>query len=358
MNPSHKPSHKKSESAKLKKRKCSFAIKLKRVAIIFIGIVLIFSFASIVKIFHTAYSIFSGRCIEIRDIQAGSINVHEHVQNEESASKLLAVMDELNISATLLLGSPEATLYLNRNGFTGYDENNKLAINLSKKYPGRFIPFCTIDVHNSDKFEEFKTYLNEGCIGLKLYSGHSMFYSLPLNDSSMDNIYEYCEKHRLPVVFHVNFYKFGAEFEDVLNKYPELIVDCPHFCLISSNLSLLSELMQKHPNLYTDISFGFYAQDGFKRVSGNAKEFSKFLTEHQERVMFGTDMVITDNQRKSNSYISNLTHCYMGMLEEEQYGCFVADEIMGYFNGANLNRSVLDKIYSRNAEIFLGWIAR
>jgi len=170
----------------------------------------------------------------------------------------------------------------------------------------------------------------------------------------MDDVYSYCEKNKIPVIFHVNFNKYGAEFEDVLKKHPKLIVDCPHFCLLSHNLTKLSELLDKYPNLYTDISFGFYAQAGFKRLSLKKEELKKFMNKYSDRVMFGTDIVITDNERKSVDYITNLTKCYKGLLEKDVYGCFVDKEIIGYFNGVNLSNEVLERIYFKNAMKFLG----
>src|SRR4030042_2659319 len=49
------------------------------------------------------------------------INIHEHIQDYDNAMRFLRVMDKAEISKTVLLGSPELTLYSGRTGFTGYD---------------------------------------------------------------------------------------------------------------------------------------------------------------------------------------------------------------------------------------------
>lgn len=280
------------------------------------------------------------------------INAHEHVQNFKMHNKILAVMNKLNISKMVLLGSPKATIY-GGSGFEGYDENNKEILKFVHTYPKRFIALCTINPRDKDKLKKLKNCIDNGATGLKLYSGHSLFYDLPLNTTVMDEIYEYCEINSIPILFHVNAGKYKQEFESVLKKYPRLKINCPHFCLSSINISRLKYLLNTYPNLYTDISFGAFVKPGLRRISKNVSKFKDFMEQYQDRVMFGTDMVITSNKRKTEEWLYNLTKCYMDMLEKQSYDCVVNPDLNEKnLNGLGLNKEILRKVYELNAKRF------
>ena len=280
------------------------------------------------------------------------INMHEHIQSINEADKLIKAMDENNISITVLLGSPKQTLYF-KGGFSGYDENNEELLKIKKAYPDRFIIFVTINPVDFDKLEKLERYVEDGAVGLKLYTGHTLFYNLSLDNPAMDEVYMYSENNDIPIVWHVNPYYYQEGFENVLKKYPKLKVICPHFCLSSINDERLRYLLDAYPNLYVDISFGYdpYAEDGFKRVSKNSEKFRDIFTKYQDRFLFGTDNVITNHPKKDLRWISNFSKCYKDMLEKESYSCFLIDETL---NGLNLDKETLKKIYKDNPEKFLG----
>ncbi len=282
---------------------------------------------------------------------AAIINMHEHIQSIGEGDKLIEAMDKNNISVTVLLGSPRQTLYF-KGGFSGYDENNEELLKIAEAYPGRFIIYPTINPLDKDKLEKFKKYIEKGATGLKLYTGHTLFYNVSLDNPTMDEIYEYCEDNGIPIMFHVNPYYYQDEFENFLKKYPNLRVICPHFCLSSINDERLRYLLDTYPNLYSDISFGFdpYAEDGFKRVSKNPEKFRDIFEKYQDRFLLGTDNVITNHPKKDTEWISNFLKCYRDMLEKENYNCFLINETL---NGLNLDKKILKKIYEDNPKKFL-----
>lgn len=305
--------------------------------------------------------------------KAGIINGHEHIQDYEQAPKWLTAMDNVGISTTVLLGSPDATFLLKPSGrFNKYRENNEDLLILVQKYPQRFIAFPTIYTYDNDKLNLLKNYVECGAIGLKLFSGHyASFYDVlgPLNHSTMYPVYEYCQNVQIPIIWHVNLGidSIKAEFENVLKDFPNLIINVPHFMLSSVNLyqtngqGRLREFLEKYPNLYTDISFGYWVKSGLWRISNNTKLFRDFMIEFQDRFTFGTDMVYTDHPRKNVEWITNLTQGYIDILEKEHFNLTVKDDIEGDFNGdapgthngLNLPKDVLDKIYYYNMIKFL-----
>ena len=46
------------------------------------------------------------------------------------------------------------------------------------------------------------------------------FYTIPLNDSTMYPVYEYCEKKNIPITWHVNGGLYEQEFRSVLDDFP------------------------------------------------------------------------------------------------------------------------------------------
>lgn len=279
------------------------------------------------------------------------INIHEHIESINESYKYLVAMDENNISMSVLLGSPNITIGLARDSekvkFSGYDENNEELFKIKERNPDRFVIFCTIDPEDDNRLEKLKECVERGALGLKLYSGHSDFYTIPLNDSRMYPVYEYLQANKLPVMFHVNTYYYLDEFEAVLNDFPDLIVICPHFCLSTRYLTRLKRLMNEHPNLYTDISFGRepFLKAGLERISNNIEEFKEFFSNYNKRILFGTDMVVTKNPRKSKEWIGDIIQCYRGLLEKESYNCFLVDRAL---RGLALNDDVLKRVYEEN----------
>ncbi len=273
------------------------------------------------------------------------ISVHDHIQDLGGASSFLEAMDKTNIKQIWLVSSPDATIYKNRQGFEGYDQNNEELLKIIEAYPNEFVAFCTIKPEDPEKLSKLKSCIGRGAKGLKLYTGHSLFYTIPLNDPLMDEIYSYVEENKIPITFHVNGGKYQSEFEEVLRKYPNMIVNCAHFCLLSLRLDELGYLLDTYQNLYTDISFGSFAQEGLERLSKDPRLYRDFIIKHSDRILFATDLVITDNPTKTTEYITDMTNCYKDLLEKTEYSCFLSEEML---NGFYLNDDVLERIYEEN----------
>ncbi len=279
---------------------------------------------------------------------SGIINAHEHIQSFNEAGKLLNVMDAANISKTALLGSSKQTIYL-RGGFVGYDENNEELLKTKEAYPQRFYVFCAISQDDEDNLEKLKRCIGEGGDGLKLYSGHKLFYTKRLDDRGMYPVYEYVEKNKVSVIWHVNPYYYKEEFENVLRDFPNMVVVCPHFCMSSVNTTRLRYLLDTYPNLYTDASFGSppFLIEGLQRISKNPETYRNIFRDYGDRILFGTDMVVTDYEMKSEEWLVNVTNCYKEMLQKKRYKCPLTRKTL---NGIGLNGAALEKVYSGNFE--------
>lgn len=301
-------------------------------------------------------SLFLSGCVSQ---QQAIINVHEHIESEKSVEKLLKANEAVGIKHTILVGSPKETiLYNGSKGFSDYDQNNEVVLNAGQKYPEQILPFCTIYWHDEKKLEKLQTCVEKGAKGLKLYNGHGFFYEIPLDDEKMKEIYAYLSEKGLPVLFHVNGSKYLKEFKKVLDEYPKMKVVCPHFCLLSGNLSSLEDLMGDYSNLYLDISFGYvdFMQDGFERFNQDIDKYRNFFLKYQDRLLFGTDAVVTDANFKDEAWLTAAFNVYKEFLEKENFTFKIEQpkKIDFQGKGVHLPKEALEKIYYSNAANLLG----
>ncbi|HAU40040.1 MAG: hypothetical protein UV80_C0005G0044 [Candidatus Peregrinibacteria bacterium GW2011_GWF2_43_17] len=285
------------------------------------------------------------------------IDVHENIDSMDQADKLVSVMDAVNISQTVLVGSPEELLnYTGEQGFSSIEENNEEILSIANEYDERFYAFCAIDPDDADKVATAKKCIAEGGTGLKLYNGHTFFYEYPLDDDRLLPLYRYAEEEGVPMMIHVNTAYYLDQFEDVLTLYPDLQVVCPHFCLSSKNPAQLASLFNDFPNLYVDISFGYqdYLKDGLTRISENIDVFKDLFNKYGDRFLFGTVAVVTNDEEKTEEWLEETYRTYRDLLEKDIYTTArVTDEETGelvLLNGLALSADVLEKIYSGNWE--------
>ena len=274
------------------------------------------------------------------------IDTHEHIQSVNQADDLVSAMNAAGVKKTILAPSPIETLTLNGNQtFTEYQDNVNEILKITEKYPDRFIPFCTISPLDPNAADILKDCHERGGVGLKLYNGHSYYYDnfgMPLDSPVMDPIYEYAEKEKMPVLYHVNAEQYGDELERVLAKYPNMAVSIPHYMVTGLDFAKIEHILDTYPNTYTDISFGNdpFLAEGFMMISGNVKKYQDFFAKYQDRILFGADMVLTDNAKKDMGYIKSVIDCYKNILEKKTFSCPISTN---YYKTAYLDffRSLL-----------------
>lgn len=280
------------------------------------------------------------------------INAHEIIQSTANAEVLLKVMDKLEISKTVLAGAPEETIFFtpDKKGFSKYDENNAQILEVKSKYPDRFMVFCTINPTDDDKITKIQQCLNQGADGIKLYSGHTFFYrdEYPLDQEPMTYIYRFAEEKGLPIIFHANLHYYKAQFEAVLSKFTKLKVVCPHYCVYTTRLIKLTKMLDRYPNLYLDISFGYkdYLAEGLERITQERDIFKDFFEKYQDRLLFATDVVLTSYEGKDEEWITQTYQTYKDLLTKEEFTYFLAPDKK--FKGLNLSPETVKKIYFQN----------
>ena len=186
---------------------------------------------------------------------------------------------------------------------------------LCEKYGGRFVPFCNADprmIANSwraDFVRYLKFYRDHGCRGVGEVSANLHFL-----DPLMQNLFACVQEVGLPLTFHIGDQVGGTygivdepglpELEETMRRFPELKF-FGHSQCFWAEISVLEnpsdrlgyptgpvtegripQLMRKYPNLHGDLSAG----SGYNALARDRAYAAKFLTEFQDRLMFGTDI--------------------------------------------------------------------
>lgn len=131
-----------------------------------------------------------------------------------------------------------------------------------------------------------------------------------------------------------------TSFENAARENPNTTFIACHYLNMSQDYPRLSEIMDKYPNVYVDIS----GRNG--EAAQTARASRDFIIKYQDRVLFGTD---------------NGTECRMyrntfRILETEDEHFYIPDYgYHWYYNAFYLPDEVLEKVYHLNAEKLMGY---
>lgn len=278
------------------------------------------------------------------------INAHESIEGLAEASTLLAVMAELNIQASVLHAIPKGLLFFSGDSadLSQVEENNDLLSQVHSTYPDQFSFFCTIDPKDENRLQVLKTCWEDGAIGVKLYNGYTYSHDIPLDDPRLSDLYQSIAEKGALLMLPVNTGEYKNELENLLVLNPELTVICPHYCLASQSLGRLTQLMEDHPNLYVDTGFGSrqFVREGFTTISENKEAFQDFFKEFQDRIIFGTDAVLTNYEDKDVDWLMALYIDYEEILTRKSFESRSFESSI--FNGLDLPYSIQLKVFSQN----------
>ena len=239
--------------------------------------------------------------------------VHQQCEPEE----LLALYDQLDVEKGILLVevSPEGVLQT---------MSNEEVLDICASHPDRFVPGCNIDPRNY-----FNNMLSPFANGLKWYKDKGcrilgeVSPSLRITDDRVQALFKAAEDVGMPVDFHLapfveNNYGLAdlpglPGLELSLQRYPKLAFfghSQVFWCEIApydgqqdrfgyptgpvKEEGRLQALLRKYPNLYGDLS----AESGFNALRRDRAYAAKFLTEFQDRLMYGTDICSPETARE------------------------------------------------------------
>lgn len=301
------------------------------------------------------------------------IDVHNHQYNMPSANlnALLEEMDKLNMTVMVNLSG---------RGRGGSEHLLQSIANVKKHNPRRFIIFTNMDFSDIDDPEwqgrmlkQLEADVKGGAKGLKIFKNlgtstrDSKGERVKIDDPRIDPIWAKCGELGIPVLIHsadprqfwqpidennerwlelklrpgrrhdtdpVSWETIIAEQHNIFKKHPETKFINAHLGWFGNDLKTLGSLLDKYPNMYTEIG-AVIAELGRQPRYGR-----EFLIKYQDRVMFGKD-----------SWVPEEYTTYFRVLE-------TADDYFPYHKryhafwrmyGLDLPDDVLKKIYYKNA---------
>lgn len=301
------------------------------------------------------------------------IDVHNHQFNmpTQNLNALAAEMDKLNMAVMINLSG---------RGRGSTEHLDKSLDNVKKSRPERFVVFTNMDFSAIDDpqwqermLRQLEEDVKKGAKGLKIYKSLGMFTQdskgnrVRINDPRIDPVWAKCGQLGIPVLIHaadprsfwqpidknnerwlelklhpgrrhdndpVAWETIIAEQHDIFRKHPKTKFINAHLGWYGNDLKTLAGLLEKFPNMYTEIGAVIAELGRQPRVA------REFLIRYQDRVMFGKD-----------SWVPEEYETYFRVLE-------TADDYFPYHKryhafwkmyGLDLPDEVLKKIYYRNA---------
>jgi predicted TIM-barrel fold metal-dependent hydrolase len=284
----------------------------------------------------------------------GKIDMHEHYRTGGDVEEFLTAAGCLGISKVVFLPtgmSPDNSGYRSHQYY--------LIEDIKKKYPDRVIAFCTTDESDPEAAELVEQCLKAGADGLKLIGGHPDFYDEPLNSANMYRVYEVVVKYGVPVLLHgsiINIPELKDQLDQVYSDFPEITFIHAHYCstiMDGINLDICAELLDKHPNLYIDLSMGGGISRYHYYFSIDIEQVKNFVIDYQDRILFGSDIILNTAEYKDFDWLYSRIKCDIDLHEQEEYIPAFGDE--GELQqGFALDEAVLRKLYYENPMKILG----
>ena len=282
----------------------------------------------------------------------GKIDMHEHYRVTGNIDLFLKALGCFGISKVVLLptGLPPNNKF--------YKVNWAFLMIWAKRYPDQIIPFCTIDEADPHAAELVEQYILEGAKGIKLIGGHPDFYDEPLNSENMYKVYQKATEYDVPVLLHgslINIPELQYQLDQVYSDFPEVTFQHAHYgntLMKGIHLDVIAELLDKHPNLYTDLSQGSGITAYHRYLRQDLETIKNFVIKYQDRILFGSDLILSIFTNDLD-WLYQRVRCEIDLCQKAEFTCEfgMSDWV---HQGFNLDREILRKLYYENPKRVLG----
>ena len=282
----------------------------------------------------------------------GKIDMHEHYCVTGNVDLFLKAAGCFGISKAVFLP-------------TGMPPNNKFyrvhslfLMMAAKQYPDQIIPFCTIDEADPRAAELVEQYILAGAKGLKLLGGHPDYYDEPLNSENMYKVYDKVTKYDVPVLIHgelINFPEQYDQLDHVFSDFQGVTFILAHYgvtLMRGINLDVIAELLDKHPNLYIDLSMGGGITGYHSYLKRDLETIRNFVIDYQNRILFGSDLILYIDTNNFN-WLYERIRCDIDLCQKAEYTCEFGKSDWVH-QGFDLDKEILRKLYYENPKKVLG----
>ncbi|MBL9136618.1 MAG: amidohydrolase [Verrucomicrobiales bacterium] len=194
---------------------------------------------------------------------------------------------------------------------TGWNIPNDYVAAHVARAPDRLLFFAALDPAQPDCLGELeRCHRDLGAVGVKLAP---LYHNVHPRDPRCLEIYRYCIRHQLPVLFHVGTSFISGTYLEYSRPihFDAIAVDFPDLRMVLAHLGHPWEgetiaVIRRHPHVYADLSALYYRPWQFYH---SMRLLVEYRTEH--KVLFGSDYPFTTTAdsirgvRQLNAVIGN-----------------------------------------------------
>ena len=170
-------------------------------------------------------------------------------------------------------------------------------------------------------------------------------------------MYEKAAQYHVPVLLHgsiINIPELRDQLDQVYGDFPEVTFIHAHYgstIMGGIHLDQIAELLDKHPNLYIDLSMGGGIARYHQYLRENLETIRNFVIKYQDRILFGSDIILS--LEKDFDWLHDRISCDIDLHEKAEYRCEFG-ESEWLHKGFDLDKEVLRKLYYENPKKALG----
>jgi predicted TIM-barrel fold metal-dependent hydrolase len=324
------------------------------------------------------------------------IDAHVHIHGEATHFMAQAVRDHFRI-LTINVDYPD---------FPSLLEQQRAAVSLKRRYPGRVAFAAAFSVENfqaSDwaegALQQINAAVQAGAIGVKIWKNIGMALQDPdgryvmIDDPRFEPIIADLERRHLVLLAHqaeplncwlpadqmtvrsdLEYFREHPQYymyrhpempshdailaarDRMLSKHPALRFDAVHLASLEWDVDKVAEFLDRFPQANVDLAARLVHLE--YQAARDPNKVRQFLLRYQDRILYGSD----DAYGPTDADARALADVQAGWMEDWRF--LVTSEPMHSrdfaqrFRGLHLPRTVIDKIYRRNAESMFagGWM--
>lgn len=227
----------------------------------------------------------------VEDVSALSDKLQEDMRNCKINPLTWVHTEEEYLKATE--GADKVIAFGLRAKATGWQISNQTVCDFVKRHKEKYLYFASVDPTDADAIEQLRyEHAYNGAKGVKLAPIYQGLH--PLDERYLE-IYSYCQKENLPILFHMGTtftssvpleYSKPVHIDEIACKFPDLKMVIAHLAHPWEGETIA--VIRRNKNVYADIAALYYRPWQFYNSMRLAVEYGC-----THKVLFGSDFPAT-----------------------------------------------------------------
>lgn len=201
------------------------------------------------------------------------------------------------------------------------------------------------------KFKPVFSFLEEKQIPVLGHQGEPKNCWLPIEKMTVKGDREYFAKHPEYHMYkhdeYPGYWQHINARDTILEKHPNLQFVGLHLASLEWNLDEVSKRLDKYPNLAVDLAERIVHL--YYHTIEDRDQVLNFFIKYQNRIIYGTDIINdpTSNPKNIKRDLEHRWNTHWEFLATNKK--LISEQIDSSFQGLNLPRTILEKVYRKNA---------